>query len=1537
MPKLTIDRSLKWMAMTIMVLIAVPILLAFLVHLSPVQNLITHRVSNLLSETIQSEVTIENIHLSIWDGIAVKGLQVNDQNGSQLLVAARIGVMPVFTSLLTGKLDFHYLGLKGFRGKLEDSGNGLNIQFIIDAFTEEPTNPESSTPKSFLLDVDQIKLEDIQFSYHSASDSISIDLELGSLLIDIFRLSTIPNKIAAHLITANAVDLDILSQSASTAETDSVTLPSFDFNTGFEFVINAIELQNHQISYHSDATPASPKFSPKHIDLDSLRLNLSNVLLREDSLTINIDRILASIRGLPSLDLQTKLSAGLNRAQVADLEFLAGNSKLDLELSAAYTSWSSLPHQFHQINMKTRLAAEIFHQDLSHLLRDSIQSLIASWDTTHIEWDAGYGEGNASINSLSVQAGTSQLNARGTINRLHSIDSATWDGLELQGIFGPEFLTFIQPISPVKLPSKVQLQLTSKGYLDQFDLQAAINSNAGNIALDGKAGIGNRQLDMDNLRIKARSLQAGAMLSLSWLGSTDFSLLLDGTVGVTSDLSVSGEIDRIYLNQNRIMDTRFDGRYRGNKAEMNLNILDPHYTANLKSEMNLGEQTAINTTVDFSNFKLGKLINMDSTLLVSSKVSSDFVMDQQRMSLDLGLLESDFESSTVNYSIDTLTFGALIASDGSELKILSDHSRGSLTANFDIREAGQLVQSIREKSNQGSLNRSLSFNLDLTTDQPLKLLSSEIEKASDLYLKGSIDESKQIIEIGVQTGSFQGFGLTIDSLSCDLKFLEQEILAAVLVEDIIYDALSLGDLSFRANNPNGNGVNTRLLLERDSLTLVMLTADLQLEEDQILIDVDSLVSLNQHFSVSSNNPVVIASQNAIFDRFAIRGQALTIDINGTLDEFEFTMDDADLTQLNKLIPGDSSVIHHGRLDGLFAWVKADRKIHLQANIDSLTIKDSPAVNITARASTEGNRVPFSLNLNSVTNNIGLTGAYALDNSEVDANLNLDINQLKMFDFLTADKVEYMDGKISGQVDIGGKLNAPEYQGELRFHEVQLITLKPRSSFFIRDEVLRLDNSGLTLQDFTIDDPEQNSLRLNGTLSTENYRDFDYDLTVDTDNYLLINNPRRAEYQIQGTLVIGSNLSIKGNQKDLAIQAAVTVRDTTSITYVMPPENLELLSNQGIVEFVDPNAPEDSLSITDSQTFYDSLIATFPEFKLQGQVKLEEGAVFQVIVNANSGDYIEASGAADLRLDIDRTGKTVLEGSYSIRRGFYQLSFYDMVKKRFDIVPGSSIRWTGNPDTGELNFKATHKINSSSVGLIGHEISENERELYRKPLPYEVGIVITGTLESPVISFDLDLPKQDKTDYPALANKLDRLKQPEFESELNKQVFGLLVLGGFIPEASTSEFDQSLIATTALSNSVNSILASQLNRFAGQVVKGVDVNVAMQSYSDYATGTGNPQTRTTMDVTLSKRMMDDRLSIEVGAGIDINSDQSGAPTGSDNFRGDITVIYDLTESGDKQLKLFNNETYDIIYHEIRNTGISLIFIKDFDKGEKRLQK
>jgi hypothetical protein len=411
-------------------------------------------------------------------------------------------------------------------------------------------------------------------------------------------------------------------------------------------------------------------------------------------------------------------------------------------------------------------------------------------------------------------------------------------------------------------------------------------------------------------------------------------------------------------------------------------------------------------------------------------------------------------------------------------------------------------------------------------------------------------------------------------------------------------------------------------------------------------------------------------------------------------------------------------------------------------------------------------------------------------------------------------------------------------------------------------------------------------------------------------------------------VVASSVKLVGDEKDTNVDAAITIKDATNLTAVSSSDDIELLKSEGIIDFVDPAMWMDTTALELGSSFYDSLIASLPDFNLNSTIKIEPNATLSLVVDEQSGDYAQSSGEGSLELGYDRTGNVRLSGTYTIKKGLYRVSFYDLVKKSFVLVPGSSITWSGDPQDGALDIKAQYTVETNSIGLIGHEIGENEKSIYKRALDYEVGIIIKGTIEKPMVSFSLDLPEKEKANYPVLANKLDRLRQPEYASELNKQVFGLLVLGGFLPETG-ADVNQNVIATTAISNSVNSLLANQLNRFASQYVKGVNIDVGIQSYSDYSAPGG--KTRTAMDFRVSKSIMNDRLSFEIGGDFDINADQSGSNSGK-NYRGDIAIIYDLTGGGDKQLKLFNNETYDIVYQEIRNTGISLIFIREFS-GKK----
>ena len=127
-----------------------------------------------------------------------------------------------------------------------------------------------------------------------------------TFFVDRFNLATNPNKISTGRIGLHEVDLDILSESVASTKSDSAQLPPLDFNTGFEFAIQSLELRDHRISYHLGSVKESAKFSPEHIDLDTLQLNLSEVLISEDSLTFEVN----SLKGKSSRSSVIRVSIG---------------------------------------------------------------------------------------------------------------------------------------------------------------------------------------------------------------------------------------------------------------------------------------------------------------------------------------------------------------------------------------------------------------------------------------------------------------------------------------------------------------------------------------------------------------------------------------------------------------------------------------------------------------------------------------------------------------------------------------------------------------------------------------------------------------------------------------------------------------------------------------------------------------------------------------------------------------------------------------------------------------------------------------------------------------------------------------------------------------------------------------------------------------------------------------------------------------------------------------------------------------------------
>jgi len=135
------------------------------------------------------------------------------------------------------------------------------------------------------------------------------------------------------------------------------------------------------------------------------------------------------------------------------------------------------------------------------------------------------------------------------------------------------------------------------------------------------------------------------------------------------------------------------------------------------------------------------------------------------------------------------------------------------------------------------------------------------------------------------------------------------------------------------------------------------------------------------------------------------------------------------------------------------------------------------------------------------------------------------------------------------------------------------------------------------------------------------------------------------------------------------------------------------------------------------------------------------------------------------------------------------------------------------------------------------------------------------------------------------------------------------------------------------NSVSKILSEQLNKLAGDLIAGVDLNFDLVSSEDYTTG--SLQNRTDLNVGLSKQLLNDRLKVSVGSNFELegprNSNQS-----SSNLAGNVALDYQLSKDGRYMLRAYRkNEYQGVVEGYLIETGIGFIFTLDYNQFRELL--
>jgi len=1505
-----------------------------LVQLPPVQKFLTGKAELYLEEKSGGEVTIEKIAISLSGNVVVEGVQLcTPERDCNIRIGALIvKVDPI--ALLRGQIDISYLNLSSSSMRLKLAGNGTSLDYLINAFSPETPIPKdnSSVPDPLVINSNEIYVSDTDF-YLEITNSLDLHAWVGDFSSSEVAVGLYPNfiKVGNAEIINSGCDIMLYSsdQNIKPNTTDTLVypeLPGYRFFSGFDFDISSLAMRDGSFTLHKDTVDNVEKFNPYHMSIKDIDFNVSEVIMEREDFAANISDLSLQSSPFEIQDLDISAKGSDTTLQIDYFHVETAKSSANLQVATNFTNIKKLLKEINQNQTQITLSSTINIKEIEYFV--PIPEALSLPEELEIKMKADGNTELATIKQLDMKSSSDSIQISGNIGQWLT-KNIQWRGVKGVGFLNAKSGYISQFANNLNLPPQINLQANTSGSLDSLDASVNAWSTWGESQLDGTL------VFEDEYRFSISA--SSSRFDLSPLAGNEIGeeasieLSASGSYGEQLQLQSEGEFRHLKAKGINLENIQYQLDFSDDLLDIEIESLDPKAIASANILFDFKDTLKLETDISLEESNLAEVLKLPSNTYTGFDLQSShaFSTNLEYISGELNVQNATFYSRTDSISIDTLWLYTDINPSSTTINLESEIASGFYTSNFGLSEAydfaNDYLRSITRAAPIPELaGKQADLQLNLSNTQGLEILGYPISGFEKLSINSGISSTDKTIyaRLDIQNVGFQE--LSAETISLRIEDPMDTVFGSLNINNIQYDSLNLA--SFQANLVRFQDQINASLSIYDSATTYMNVQSRVVETDQWSIWLDSVNTYYGNLAISQKEPISV-TENILIPEIRLRRRQQQFILGKTTDSLYVKLENYDLSELTKFIHYDSLQLFAGRIDAALNYNLTKGQFEASTNISNLSVLGAPAVSITGSAHKQNAEVLFGANVSGKQNNGKLEGSYNVNNQEISAHLTSDISNYSILNPLFKSRITNASGRIISDLNLSGRIDNPELSGYIALQDFAFRTSKPQLSLSVAADSILFDQKGVHFDKFALLDQKKNEAIIDGYLNTTDYRDFFYDLTIKSDRFLLLDNPKVKENIIQGQLYTGLDMRFKGSMENTRVDATITIDDLTDIAYFTPPEDIELVSAQGVVQFVEPEQMFDTtFSAPTDANLYEIIAANLPGFNLNSRLVIEDGALLKVVVDPRSGDYLQVNSNADLYFGFDKNGEISIDGIFNISRGKYELSFYNIVKKGFDITPGSAVSWSGSVEQGELNIEAVHTVLASSISLVGHEIGENERTIYNRSLPYEIGINIRGTLTEPSVFFTLDLPARERSNYPVLDNKLSRLAQPEFQGELNKQVFSLLVLGGFLPE--TTGIDESTIATTAIANSVNSILSSQLNRLTGQYIKGVDIDLGMSSYADFG-ASGGGQTRTAVNVRLRKSLANDRLTIEAGGSFDVNSNLPG----SNNFRGDVAIIYDLTENGNKQLKAFNNETYDIIYHEVRNTGLALIFIKEFDSKRK----
>ncbi|WP_412984876.1 translocation/assembly module TamB domain-containing protein [Pontimicrobium sp. IMCC45349] len=1024
----------------------------------------------------------------------------------------------------------------------------------------------------------------------------------------------------------------------------------------------------------------------------------------------------------------------------------------------------------------------------------------------------------------------------------------------------------------------------------------------------------------------------GILLNDPMVGNVSLNLDVDGN-GFTVDklnTQVKGDLYSFGYNNYEYFDTKIEGNVQNKIFNGKLVTNDENIDLKFNGLVDFSQDENIyDFTADVGHVNLNALnfVTRDSISVFKGYVK----MDMKGTSLDdahgnIHVKNSLYRNQNSEYKFNDFAVSSTFIEDIRYIEVNSpDIINGSIRGKFIIQDLPKLLENslgdiyTNYKPHEIGENQYLDFNFNIY-NKIAAVFYPNLKLGANTFIKGRIESNAKKFNLTFKSPNIKlndffanqiqlrlnndnplfNTYVEVDSISSKFYDVSKFSLINVTLNDTLY--IKTG---FKGGKQNRDDYDLNLFYTINE------------ESKSVLGFKKSTVNFknNEWFVNEEKN-----SQNKIvFDRLlrdinidnlkmSHKNEEILLNaqvLDSTYKNIDLDFKDVDLV---KITPTIDSLKLNGNVNGKLNVLHQDNVYLPESNvtIDNFKVNDfnlgSFKANIIGNESLTNYSVDVSLKEDS---NESLSVKGNLNVAGKDPSLDLDINFNKFIlnplNPFGEGVITRIRGEVAGNARVTGRLQHPQINGELILDDGGLAIPYLNVDYEFEDDTrIALEKQSFIFNNADMIDVEHFSrAKLSGNINHVNFSNWSLGLNINSERLLVLNTEDSEDALYFGKAFVNGDIDISGPTDQLFIEANVSSEEGT--VFKIPMSDTEALGENSFVHFLSPE--EKYAKNGTNEVALENVKGLEMEFNLD----ISENAQIEIILDRDTGSIIKGNGNGSLLAQINTNGKFNMYGDFIVSQGDYNFVYGSLVRKNFEVVPGGTLAWEGDPLRAEINIKALHKgISANPSVLLDNPINQS--------IPVEVEIHLTEQLEKPNLDFEIRFPSVNSTLNTELNDRLRDKDKREF------QAMSLLATGSFRSELAFDSSDVYGLVSDGVTSMLNELFADDENK----VKLGLDLDLGKNT-PDY-------ETDSKVAVTLSTKLSD-RILVNGKVGVPVGG------VSESTVAGDFEVQVLLNEDRTLSLKFFNREnSIQNFGEQIGYTqGVGLSYNIEFDNLKELLQK